>query len=504
MFLTTLEHSTNKPINQSTGKKNPTIVNNSWGYSIPGSSWTFGYITAVTYRGTRYTPSGIPVTTYNGFSGVYSETELLAQLVNFENGGNKIVTTKSTEDIVSATVTSITSNIIGTASLTLSATPTVGDNDDGWWELNLPFIISFLGVGYNKVYVGTNGFITFGDGSTQYSPLPNLPALPKIMLCGGDRRAHKVYYGSEGLTPNITYRIRVEGASYYADLGTTMIYEYTFYQTDPTRIDLQVDINGAKSTSSGKFTNEQLYNWGFYPGQRIPQRVAGIDADLEDAYAEGIIIVGAAGNGRWKHDVPGGLDWDNTFEMAVLVPLSVSNPFYYMRGSSPTANDTAASGGYELPAICVGSVDTTTTDQKVSYSDCGPGVDIFAPGTYIISSLPASSTSDPRNSEFYLGKYSGTSMASPQVCGVIASALEIYPEMNQRAAKAYITGTATTNQLRITNGGTIDGQDLQGAPNLFLYYKKERAETGTVYPKIDCRARPTSGAVYPRVRIRRS
>lgn len=490
----------NKPINQTTGRKNPTIVNCSWGWSIFPGQWSFSEITAVTYRGVRYTPEGEAVTTYNGYSGVYTETELVAELVNLENGGNRI-----TNDLGSttATVTSISKDIKGAASLTMSTTPTDGSNDDGYWQIDLPFSIRFLNVTYNTVYVGTNGYLTFGNGATDYIVTPSVPALPKIMLCGGDLNIHTLYYGAEGLVPNETFRIRIQGGSSYTDLDDTMIYEYVFYKNSPGTIDLQVDINGAKTTTSGTFTDQQLYDWGFYPGQRIPARVPGIDVDLEDAYAEGIIIVGAAGNGRWKHDVPGGLDWDNTFEMANLYPLTEIFPLYYMRGTSPTANDTAESGGYELPAICVGSVDSASIDQKVGYSDCGPGVDIFAPGTMIISSLPYG-LGDPRNNRFYLGKYSGTSMASPQVCGVIASALEIYPEMNQRAAKAYITGIAKSNQLVETHGGTTDSHDLQGAPNLFLYYKKERVDTGTVYPKIDCRARPTSGAVYPRVRIRRS
>lgn len=489
----------NKSINLDTGRKNPTIVNCSWGASIFPGEWSFNDITAVTYRGVRHTPGGETITTFRGYSGVYTESSIIAELVNLENGGNRIVTTNAT----TATVISISSNLIGAAALTSSTSPTVGSNDDGYWELTLPFNISFLGSTYNTVFVGTNGYITFGSGSTEYLVTPTNPEFPKIMLCGSDLNIHTIYYGSEGLAPEETFRIRVQGGSTYTDLDDTMIYEYTFYKNNPTRIDLQVGINGAKDVSSGKFSDQQLYDWGFYPDQRIPARVAPLDSDLEDAYAEGIIIVGAAGNGRWRHDLPNGLDWDNTFEMANRYPLSTTFPFYYMRGSSPTANDTAISGGYELPAICVGAVDTTSVDQKVSYSDCGPGVDIFSPGTDIISSL-TSGVPDPRNNLFYLGKYSGTSMASPQVCGVIACALEIYPEMNQRAAKAYITGIAKPNQLTATNGGTTDGQDLQGAPNLFLYYKKERQETGSIYPKIDCRARPTSGAVYPRVRIRRS
>jgi len=115
-----------------------------------------------------------------------------------------------------------------------------------------------------------------------------------------------------------------------------------------------------------------------------------------------------------------------------------------------------------------------------------------------------SGTSDARNTSYYLGKYSGTSMASPQVCGVLACALEIYPSMTQTQAKAYILAYAKQSQLTATTGGATDAQDLQGAANLFLYYYKERAVSGNTFPKINYKPRPASGAVYPRPRIRRT
>ncbi len=628
----------NKQTNPNTGRKNPTIVNNSWGQSIFPSEWALTDITAVTYRGTRYTPGGN--VTYTGVSGVCSESALLGSLLGYENFGNRIVTSGSytppngtivsvppswtqvgqsaslnvlvepaasytvsvqgpvdfnlinnvaidavsgsmslTSSVVirnssntivqqftdgpfsttsggtletminetvqlpntevytvtfnttadtanagspmfavamslsvitqgsnaAATVSEITSSLLGAGSLTASTTPTVGSNDDGYWTLNLPFTVTFLGVNYTSIYVGTNTYLTFGGGSSNYSGLSvTNPYLPKIMWSADDNSVQRIYYGVEGTAPARTYRVRVEAtASFSGTLGSpNMVCEYVFYEQFPARVDLQCGTNARKTT--GQFTTQQLNNWGFISGQRIPARVAACDVDTEDLYNEGIIMVGAAGNGRWKHDVPGGLDWNNTFEMANRYPASVTQPYYYMRGTSPTANDNIADGGnFDLPAICVGSIDSIQVDQKVLYSDCGPGVDLFAPGTHIISALPTG-TGDPRNASYYLGKYSGTSMASPQVCGVLACALEVYPEMNQTEAKAYILSHAKSGQLTVTSGGPADGQDTQGAANLTLYYYKEREVAGAVYPKKNYKARPASGAVYPRPRRKRS
>lgn len=633
----------NKSVNPATGRKNPTITNNSWGMSIFPSEWALTDITAVTYRGVRYTPSGS--TSFLGTSGVCTATTRLADLLGLENFGNRIVTsgpstapggtitskpaswtqdspqsvyiaaltapdasyvvnltTTGTNTIInvksdiasggsigittltasiqivrnsdnsvvasfsqgplssdnggdvsividqdvtlsaiggytitystnlqnsgvsnpltafnmlthidttptteSATVTSITNSLLGAASLSSLTTPTVGGNDDGYWTLNLPFSIEFLGTTYNTIYPGTNFYLTFGAGSTVWSGVTiSNPGLPKIMWCARDNSVQRIYYGTEGSAPNRTYRVRLEGnASTSGTLGSPgMVCEYTFYEANPSRIDLQVGVNNAKQVSGG-FTTSQLNQWGFISGQRIPARVASLDADIEDAMDEGIIFVGAAGNGRWRHCLPEDQDWDNTFEMAIRYPASVTSPYYYMRGTSPTANDNTINGDYDLPNICVGSIDSIQIDQKVLYSDCGSGVDIWAPGTNIISSLP-SGTADPRNASYYLGKYNGTSMASPQVCGVLACALETYPHWKQEQAKAYITGIAKLNQLTVRNGGPTDGQDLQGAPNKTLFYRKERESTGSVFPKINYNSRPSAGSVYPRPRIRRT
>jgi hypothetical protein len=629
-----------KTVNSETGRKNPTITNNSWGMSIFPSEWLLSDITAVTYRGTRYTPDSISVE-YTGVSGVCTSSSRLAQLVGFENFGNRITTlgpyspiggdilskptdwilegnqayyitttapsqssyeltvqgpssisiindiaagsfagnvTVGTEIIirqgntvlqtftsgpftsidggdveanirqsynylgtdiltvefnstvvltnavnplvvtamslevlveeqpVSANVSQIPNQLLGPSTFASSTTPTSGNNDDGFWDIQLPFNIEYLGNSYSNVYVGTNMYLTFGSGSSIYSGLSvSSPNLPKIMWGAADNSVQRIYSGVAGVAPNRTFRIRIEGnASTGGTLGSPgMLCEYVFYEATPNQIDLQLGQTNRKTSTSG-FTTEQLNNWGFIAGQRIPKRVDALDADIEDAIAEGIIYVGAAGNGRWKHDVPGGLDWNNTFEMGIRYPDSLDEPYYYMRGSSPTANDTTdhPDGSFEIPNICVGSIDVTVGDYKAVYSDCGPGVDIWAPGTNIISSF-TDGVSDIRNSNFLVGKISGTSMASPQVCGVLACALEQNPHWNQIQAKQYITSIAKQNQITATTGGPADFTDLQGAPNKYLYYKRTRADEGVTVPKNDQGTRPTSGQAWPRPKIYR-
>jgi len=93
-------------------------------------------------------------------------------------------------------------------------------------------------------------------------------------------------------------------------------------------------------------------------------------------------------------------------------------------------------------------------------------------------------------------------MASPQVCGVLACALEIYPNMNNDKAREYLIANAKS-QVFDANAGLSNVYSLSGSPNRFLAHKQERATNGGVYPKTDYFIRPSSGQVYPRTRIRR-
>lgn len=248
-----------------------------------------------------------------------------------------------------------------------------------------------------------------------------------------------------------------------------------------------ISINFRGTTINGPFTEAQLRGYGLFASGGFFYAPAGypaLDADAEDAIADGIIMVAAASNDYTKVDVLGGQDYNNTFTLGI-------GTGYYHRGSSP---------GKAEGVICVGSVDVTSTEYKASYSNNGPRVDIFAPGTKIISSVNSNGTVDIRNNTYRVDKYSGTSMASPQVCGVLACVLETYPNLTPGEALAYITNYAKSGQLTDTGGALDDYQSLQGASNLYLAYNKERKNEGAVFPKLNYKIRPSTGAVYPRVR----
>ena len=177
------------------------------------------------------------------------------------NTSSRIVTTGA----LTGTSETITNNIIGPASLTASTAPTNGNNDDGYWAVNLPFSILYLNQSYNTVYIGTNTYVTFGSGSTEWAQLSGSnPPFPKLMLTAADNSCQRIYYGVEGTAPNRTYRIRYEGHSNYTGgvLGNpTIVYELTFYEAVPAQIDIHFGVNDEWFVSAGAtypFTYEDI------------------------------------------------------------------------------------------------------------------------------------------------------------------------------------------------------------------------------------------------------
>jgi serine protease len=101
-------------------------------------------------------------------------------------------------------------------------------------------------------------------------------------------------------------------------------------------------------------------------------------------------------------------------------------------------------------AITVGS--TTSTDARSSFSNFGTCVNIFAPGSSILSTWWTSNSAT--------NTISGTSMAAPHVAGEAALILAVTPSATPATVRNTIINTATTN--RISNVGS-------GSPNRLLF-----------------------------------
>jgi hypothetical protein len=230
---------------------------------------------------------------------------------------------------------------------------------------------------------------------------------------------------------------------------------------------------------------------------RIPARYAALDADVQDAINDGIIMVGSAGNSYWNCSTPSFPDWNNYV-------ISSGQQIFHSRGSSPGAASTS---------LCVGSIGTTTQEYKSNFSNYGARVDIYAPGSNIVSSVYNSTAAqefnitlanDPRSSDFKIGSISGTSMSGPQVAGLLACLAEQLPNLNQSIARNYIVKKSKSNQISSTGGGAGDYTSLGDlSNNRYAFYEKERLESGMTQPKNNYNLRSISGMLYPRYSIQR-
>ena len=118
-------------------------------------------------------------------------------------------------------------------------------------------------------------------------------------------------------------------------------------------------------------------------------------------------------------------------------------------------------------AITVGS--TTSTDARSSFSNYGSCVDVFAPGSNILSTWYTSTSAT--------NTISGTSMASPHVAGIAA----LYLQGNTTATAATVANAIITTSTpnKVTSAGT-------GSPNRLVY----SLLSGTVTPP------PSNGFTY--------
>jgi subtilisin family serine protease len=213
------------------------------------------------------------------------------------------------------------------------------------------------------------------------------------------------------------------------------------------------------------------------------------DADLNDLMNDGVICLGAAGNEGLYIDVPTGPDYDNAF-------VFNNTAYFYHRGPSQ---------GGAPRVICVGAVDVSSVERKAVYSNTGPRIDVFSPGTQIMSSYKSRVVPDLRDNSYSLNKSSGTSMATPQVCGILACVLEIFPHLNQEQAMAYVKKYATKNDLTDYSPTNFSNYYyLNNANNYYAKFRLERELNNVIHPKTNFyQFEATQDRIYPRPRIRR-
>lgn len=216
------------------------------------------------------------------------------------------------------------------------------------------------------------------------------------------------------------------------------------------------------------------------------RKYASIDADVEQLINNGIHVCTAAGNNYMKIDHPGGTDYNNylTFEDGGITYYQ-----YYHRGKSPSTFEggdtfqtsaTAVNSGDINEGFEVGAIDSADTSQgnfinwsrKTNFSDTGPAVEIYTVGRQVISAQPNNQGSTYfADSAWRQAKYSGTSMAAPQMCGMMGCLLQAHPDWTPAQVKNWVIANAKEDlhTTGLTNDYT-DSDSVMGGTNRRAYF----------------------------------
>lgn len=216
-----------------------------------------------------------------------------------------------------------------------------------------------------------------------------------------------------------------------------------------------------------------------------PAYSSAVAADVQDAIDDGVIIIGAAGNDNLLIASVNDSNWNNT------ITVSGVGTLYYNRGGWPNTPD--------CDIITVGALSKQGDFRRSTYTNFGPGVDVFAPGDNILSAYGNTGLNDSKyGSGNYFYPINGTSMASPQVCGAAALIASAKRRITNSDVKGYLQRTSIKNDMTFDTGSGSynDNTSQQGSPNEYLHVQNPRQTSGMIEEVKG--ERRTSGSIFPR------
>ena len=239
---------------------------------------------------------------------------------------------------------------------------------------------------------------------------------------------------------------------YFAGFNSATTVSYSFKGSTGTFTGYASNSTGVQAMAFG-LSGGSVYNRQFATSSRSNSTETAGD-EMVNA---GVIYVTSAGNSNQRL----GLGLSDPHLNDYLTTLNSADtragvPGYNVSGTVPSGHRNyihPANIGYNTttdyhPAVCVGAMDdfieSNYQERKASYSNNGPGVDVWAPADETLSAGMRAANGNQLGSEINFSRYNsdfvdryfnGTSAASPVVAGVVALFLQSKPSATSSEVK---------------------------------------------------------------------
>jgi len=258
-------------------------------------------------------------------------------------------------------------------------------------------------------------------------------------------------------------------------------------------------------------------------------------SDVEDLIADGIHWFAAAGNENSLCKYPTDAGYDNIYlrnRISYSTQVNGESRLYHHNRSF-----TPDTGGVLVGAISGTPQSVLQSSGKgempIYYTNRGPGVDIYAFADFTTCGINDASgesftTADPRDANYFIQFFNGTSSACPNAVGIATLILERFPDMTPADLKDYLLsrardkdndneigddgrgwpGEQPTNFDPFSQGldGDYDNYSFEAGenPKVAMNLTDIRPTSGRIEIKNLHKQRESSGAVYPRQRTART
>jgi hypothetical protein len=263
-----------------------------------------------------------------------------------------------------------------------------------------------------------------------------------------------------------------------------------------------------RSTSNTAYTTETGINWLSHMGTqgdsgrwKSEMKTNSLTTAQEELINAGVIFVAASGNSNQKQVNSSHPDYNNFITIINGGPLATSNFSEFGIGVFGTTNRrgfpqqggkyTDANGTVIYPVINIGALDDdykTSKEAKVSYSDRGNSIDVYAPADGTLAANRGYATNWPRPDTYAALSYnsgnttdaafSGTSAACPVATGFIATVLEWNRDWTWVEVKAWLQSLETqdaadfyfgTESTTVNTANWLDYESLEGGDARVIY-----------------------------------